>query len=68
MQLLSEEEYHAAIEQFGENFEAQMGAEAVRKCLNKVDLEQLMHDLEEQIENTRSKQTRKKNHQAHEDR
>jgi len=60
MQLLSEEEYHAAIEQFGENFEAQMGAEAVRKCLNKVDLEQLMHDLEEQIENTRSKQTRKK--------
>ena len=60
MQLLSEEEYHAAVEQFGENFEAQMGAEAVRKCLNKVDLDQLMHDLEEQIENTRSKQTRKK--------
>ena len=60
MQLLSETEYHEALEKYGENFEAMMGAEAVRRTLNKVDLEQLMQDLEEQIENTRSKQTRKK--------
>ena len=60
MQLLSEAEYHEALEKYGENFEAMMGAEAVRRTLNKVDLDQLMQDLEEQIENTRSKQTRKK--------
>ena len=60
MQLLTEPEYLEAVEKYGENFEAMMGAEAVRRCLTKVDLEQLMQDLEEQIENTRSKQTRKK--------
>ena len=60
MQLLSEAEYHEALEKYGENFVAMMGAEAVRRALNKVDLDQLMQDLEEQIENTRSKQTRKK--------
>ena len=60
LQLLGEVEYHDAIEKYGENFEALMGAEAVRKCLAKVDLDQLMNDLETEIENTRSKQTRKK--------
>jgi len=60
LQLMSEIEYHEAIDKYGENFEAMMGAEAVRRCLSKVHLEQLMQDLEEQIENTRSKQTRKK--------
>jgi DNA-directed RNA polymerase subunit beta' len=59
-QLLGETEYHEAIEKYGENFEALMGAEAVRRCLARLDLDRLMADLEEQIENTRSKQTRKK--------
>jgi len=59
-QLLSEPEYYEAIEKYGENFEAAMGASAVRKCLGKIDLEQLMVDLGEQIEVTKSKQTRKK--------
>ena len=60
LQLLSETDYHEAVEKYGETFEAMMGAEAIRKCLQVANLEQLMHDLEEQIENTRSKQTRKK--------
>ena len=60
MQVLSETEPQEAGEKYGENFVAMMGAEAVRRALNKVDLDQLMQDLEEQIENTRSKQTRKK--------
>ena len=61
MQVMTEVEYHDAVEKYGaDSFEASMGAEAVRKCLLKVDLDQLMHDLEDQIENTRSKQTRKK--------
>ena len=60
LQLLTDTEYHEAVEKYGEGFTAMMGAEAVRRALNKVDLDQLMQDLEEQIENTRSKQTRKK--------
>ncbi len=60
MQLLSEAEYVEAVEKYGENFEAFMGAHAVRQALGQVNLEALMQDLEEQIENTRSKQTRKK--------
>ncbi len=60
MQLLTEAEYHENVEKHGENFTALMGAEAIRKALNKVDLDHLMQTLEEQIETTRSKQTRKK--------
>ena len=60
LQLLSEEEYQEALDKYGENFEALMGAEAVRKCLEKIDLDELMVTLEQQIENTHSKQTRKR--------
>ncbi|MBP5510046.1 MAG: DNA-directed RNA polymerase subunit beta' [Kiritimatiellae bacterium] len=61
MQLITEQEKRDAEEKYGsENFEAKMGAEAVRYCLQHVDLDQLMEELEESIEVTRSKQTRKK--------
>ena len=44
-QLLTEEEYRAAREQYGEaGFEADMGAEAVRKLLANLDLVQLSVD------------------------
>jgi len=59
-QLLSEMEYREAQEKYGDSFEAKMGAEAIRDLLQKVDLDELMVDLEVQMENTRSKQTRKK--------
>ncbi|MGI6496701.1 MAG: DNA-directed RNA polymerase subunit beta' [Kiritimatiellia bacterium] len=59
-QLLSEAEYRDAIEKYGDAFQAAMGAEAVRTCLRAIDLDRLMEDLEQQIETTRSKQTRKK--------
>ena len=59
-QLITESEYHDYVEKYGESFTAMMGAEAVRRVLNDVDLDLLMQTLEEQIENTRSKQTRKK--------
>ncbi len=59
-QVLSEAEYQDACEKFGQNFTAGMGAEAVRKLLRNVDLEELMRDLEDQMQNTRSKQNRKK--------
>ena len=59
-QILNEQEYLDAQEKYQDEFKAEMGAEAVRKLLRKLDLNALMKDLEEQMENTRSKQNRKK--------
>ncbi len=59
-QLLTEEEYRAAREQFGEGtFEADMGAEAVRKLLSVLDLVTLSQRLRGELETTNSKQRRK---------
>ena len=60
-QLLSEEEYREAILNYGdENFEAKIGAEAIRELLVRIDLLETLQKLEEAMMNTRSKQTRKK--------
>ena len=59
-QILTDQEYVDAQEKYRDEFRAEMGAEAVRKLLRKVDLDALMVELEEQMENTRSKQNRKK--------
>ena len=59
-QLLNEMEYREALEKYGDSFVAKMGAEAVRDVLRKIDLDQLMNQLEEEMERSRSKQTRKK--------
>ncbi len=59
-QLLTEMEYRDALDKYGATFEAGMGAEAVRDVLRKINLDDLMEELEEAIEKTRSKQTRKK--------
>src|SRR5574344_1551233 len=59
-QILSDQEYIDAQEKYADCFKAEMGAEAVRKLLKKLDLDALMKELEEQMENTRSKQNRKK--------
>ena len=59
-QLLSDVEYREALEKYGDGFGAKMGAEGVREALRRVDLDRLMVEIEEQMENTRSQQTRKK--------
>jgi DNA-directed RNA polymerase subunit beta' len=59
-QLLTEMEYREAREQYGEGFVAKMGAEAVRDLLSKIDLRKLAQELERQLEQTKSKQTKKK--------
>ena len=59
-QTLSDQEKADAEAKYGDLFKAEMGAEAIRKMLKKLDLDKLMLDLEEQMENTHSKQTRKK--------
>src|SRR5499427_3214478 len=59
-QLLTEEEYRQAREQYGEGtFEAEMGAEAVRKLLVKMDLVTLSKQLREELATTNSKQKKK---------
>src|SRR5271169_1451901 len=59
-QLLTETEYREAQDQYGETFEAGMGAEAIRKLLAQTDLGKLNKELEEAMGTTRSKQIRKK--------
>ena len=59
-QILKDDEYQDACQKWEDGFRADMGAEAIRKMLKKVDLDKLMEELNEQMENTRSRQTRKK--------
>ncbi|MBV8813745.1 MAG: DNA-directed RNA polymerase subunit beta', partial [Verrucomicrobia bacterium] len=59
-QLLNEQEYREAQEQYGETFKAGMGAEAIKILLSQIDLRQLNTELEEAMNNTKSKQIRKK--------
>ena len=58
-QLLTEEEYRAARAQYGDNFEADMGAEAVRKLLQALDLVKLSGELRTELAETNSKQRKK---------
>src|SRR6266446_5557655 len=59
-QLLTEEEYRQAKEQFGDTaFEASMGAEAIRKLLQALDLVKLSVVLREELRDTGSKQKAK---------
>ncbi len=56
-QLLSEDEYREAVTNYGdEAFEAEMGAEAVRKLLLSLDLVSLSKELREELATTGSKQ------------
>ncbi|MBN1269410.1 MAG: DNA-directed RNA polymerase subunit beta' [Kiritimatiellae bacterium] len=59
-QLLSEMEYREAQDKYGESFVAKMGAEGVRDLMKKIDMDEVLVELEGQTESTRSKQTRKK--------
>ena len=53
-QLLSEDEYLAAVEEHGDEFDARMGAEAVYELLKNLDLNQELLDLKEAIAATGS--------------
>ncbi len=59
-QVLTEEEYRAAVEKYGvANFRAMMGAEAIKTLLGELRLETLGVDIREAIDKTTSKQKRK---------
>ena len=51
-QILTEKEYHEAEEKYGKkSFKAEMGAEAIRKLLEEIDLKKLTEQIEKDIEN-----------------
>ena len=59
-QLLSDKEYREAVDEYGDEFEAKMGAEAVRDVLSRLDLQDELDELYDQIHDTKSKQMKKK--------
>jgi DNA-directed RNA polymerase subunit beta' len=58
-QLLTEEEYRAAVEAHGKSFTAMMGAEAVKELLSRLELPTLSAELREDLIKTGSKQREK---------
>ena len=58
-QLLSDKEYREACDEYGDEFEAKMGAEALRDILANMDLEDVLEELYEQMHETKSKQIKK---------
>jgi DNA-directed RNA polymerase subunit beta' len=59
-QLLSDKEFREAQDEFGDEFEAKMGAEAVRDVLGRINLEDELEELYDQMHDTKSKQIKKK--------
>ncbi|MCL2346911.1 MAG: DNA-directed RNA polymerase subunit beta', partial [Planctomycetaceae bacterium] len=58
-QLLTEEEYRNARTEYGSGFIAEMGAEAIRKLLQRLDLTKLSEELRVELNETKSKQRKK---------
>jgi len=59
-QLLSDEQYLEAIEEYGDEFDARMGAEAVYELLKAIDLKAEVEQIREDIEATKSETKYKK--------
>lgn len=59
-QLLSEEAYADAVEEYGDEFEALMGAEAIQKLLKQIDLPSEIAELREELQTTASETRTKK--------
>jgi len=59
-QLLNDEQYYEALEEFGDDFDARMGAEAVQMLLADLDLKEEIAQLREEIPATNSETKIKK--------
>jgi len=59
-ELLTDSRYRKAREEFGDAFQAEMGAEAVRKLLRDLDIEKLSVDLRVEMRAATSEAKRKK--------
>ena len=58
--LISDHEYRNMVKQYGNTFEARMGAEGVLELLRKIDLDELIDEMRETIRTSRSEQKRTK--------
>ncbi len=56
-QLLSEKEYQQNLERWGHSFEAGMGAEAIKKLLERMDLEAEINQIKQELRDSRNKQS-----------
>ncbi|MCM2973634.1 MULTISPECIES: DNA-directed RNA polymerase subunit beta' [Larsenimonas] len=59
-QLLNDEQYFEALEEFGDDFDARMGAEAVKALLADIELDEEVEQLREEIPQTNSETKIKK--------
>ncbi|CUX95748.1 DNA-directed RNA polymerase subunit beta' [Candidatus Mikella endobia] len=59
-QILTEDQYLDALEEFGDEFEAQMGAESIYNILKNMDLKNECNNLREELENSNFETKRKK--------
>lgn len=59
-ELISEEKYNEAKDRYGEDFKAGIGAEAIRECLKKIDIEKLAAELRVEMRETSSDAKKKK--------
>ena len=59
-QLLTDEQYFEAMEEFGDDFDAKMGAEAIQRLMMDIDLDAEAQMLREEIPNTNSETKIKK--------
>ena len=59
-QLLSEEEYIKAVDDYGDQFTAKIGAEALRDLMKEIDLEGELVSMMEELRSTNSEARRKK--------
>ncbi len=59
-QLLTDEQYFEAMEEFGDEFDAKMGAEAIQILMKDIDLEQEAQNIREEIPTTNSETKIKK--------
>ena len=59
-QMLSEEQYLDALEEWGDEFDAKMGAEAILALLRAIDLEGEVKTMREELDQTNSETKRKK--------
>src|SRR5690554_4004275 len=59
-QLLNDDQYYEALEEFGDEFDARMGAEAIKELLEDIDLQAEVDALREEIPQTNSETKIKK--------
>ena len=53
-QLLNDEQYYEALEEFGDEFEAKMGAEAIQDLMAQMDIREEVAEIREELPQTNS--------------